>query len=122
MVRLEDVASIGVESTSNLIARENGRRKATISCNVAASSNLGDLVAEVITKVDPIVEKYGYAVEYGGQFEAQQSASRLIMALSVFSLIAIYLTLQLALGHPRAAAQVMVNHAAYRSWLVVVLV
>jgi hypothetical protein len=35
MVRLRDVADIGRERTSNLIARENAQRKAVISCNVA---------------------------------------------------------------------------------------
>ena len=48
-------------------------------------------------------------MEYGGQFEAQQSASRLILVLSGFSLVAIFLLLQMALGHTRAALQVMVN-------------
>src|SRR5690606_20265719 len=46
-VRLRDVADIGVERTSNLIARENARRKAVVSCNVADGYNLGQLVDEV---------------------------------------------------------------------------
>lgn len=47
-------------------------------------------------------------MEYGGQFEAQQAASA-ILALSVFTLIAIFMILQMALGHWNAALQVMVS-------------
>ncbi|HZW09191.1 MAG TPA: efflux RND transporter permease subunit, partial [Phycisphaerales bacterium] len=47
MVRLREVADIGPERTSNLIARENSQRKAVISANVAPGHNLGDLVAAV---------------------------------------------------------------------------
>lgn len=108
-VRLEDVATIGVERTSNLIARENGRRKATVSCNVNVSSNLGDLVEEVQAKVNPIVEKYGYEVHYGGQFEAQQSASRTIYIMGSGVILVILLLLQMALGSIRAAVLVMIN-------------
>ncbi len=46
-VRLFEVADVGIERASNLIAREHAQRKATISCNVAEGYNLGDLVEEV---------------------------------------------------------------------------
>jgi CzcA family heavy metal efflux pump len=108
-IPLSSVAQITEGFGPNAIARENVQRRIVISANVAGR-DLASVVQEIQTKVKGNVEMpSGYFVEYGGQFEAQQSASRLIMALSVFSLIAIYLTLQLALGHPRAAAQVMVN-------------
>ncbi|MEM7393474.1 MAG: efflux RND transporter permease subunit, partial [Verrucomicrobiota bacterium] len=70
LVRLENVADIGPEMASNLIARENAQRKAVISLNVAEGSNLGHLVEAVRKQVDPIVHKRGYRVQYGGQFEA----------------------------------------------------
>jgi CzcA family heavy metal efflux pump len=108
-IPLSSVADITESFGPNAIVRENVQRRIVISANVAGR-DLSSVVQEIQTKVKANVEMpTGYYVEYGGQFEAQQSASRLIMALSVFSLIAIYLTLQLALGHPRAAAQVMVN-------------
>jgi Cu/Ag efflux pump CusA len=56
---LREVADIGPEKTSNLIARENAQRKAVISTNVADGYNLGQLVAQVQAKVDPIVQKRG---------------------------------------------------------------
>lgn len=108
-IPLSSVAQITEGFGPNAIARENVQRRIVISANVAGR-DLASVVQEIQTKVkSDVTLPSGYFVEYGGQFEAQQSASRLIMALSVFSLIAIYLVLQLALGHPRAAAQVMVN-------------
>jgi CzcA family heavy metal efflux pump len=108
-VRLADVADIGPERTSNLIARENARRKAVISCNVAEGFNLGDLVASVRAKVDPIVARAGYTVHYGGQFEAQQSAARTILIGGAGVLVVMLMLLQLSTGSVRLALLVMVN-------------
>lgn len=108
-VRLADVADIGPEQSSNLIARENAQRKALVSLNVAEGYNLGDLVGEVKKKVDPIVQRAGYTVHYGGQFEAQQSASRTIYLASLGVVIIMVMLLQLSTGSMRAALLVMIN-------------
>ena len=109
LVRLREVADIGPERTSNLIARETGRRKAVISTNVADGHNLGQLVAAVRERVDPIVHAAGYSVHYGGQFEAQQSASRTIVVMGGVVLILMLLLLQLSTGSVRVALLVMLN-------------
>ena len=108
-VRLRDVADIGPERTSNLIARENARRKAVISANVGEGSNLGDLVATVRKRVDPIVRDAGCTVQYRGQFEAQQSASRTIHATGAGIAVVMFLLLQASTGSARAAILVMLN-------------
>jgi HME family heavy-metal exporter len=108
-VRLREVATIGVEMASDLISRENSQRKAVISLNVAQGHNMGHLVEEVKRKVDPIVHRYGYAVHYGGQFEAQQSASRTIYIMGAGVIVAILLLLIVAFGSFRAAILVMLN-------------
>jgi CzcA family heavy metal efflux pump len=108
-VRLRDVAELGRERTSNLIARENGQRKAVISCNVAEGYNLGQLVAAVKERVEPIVTKAGCTLTLGGQFEAQQSASQTILVMGVFVIGVMLLLLNSALGSMRAAVLVMVN-------------
>ncbi len=109
-VRLFEVADVGIERASNLIAREHAQRKATISCNVAEGYNLGDLVEEVRKRVDPIVvEKHGYSVHYGGQFEAQQSASRTILLMGLGVIFVILFLLFTALGNFRSAVLVMLN-------------
>lgn len=109
IVRLREVADIGPEKTSNLIARENAQRKAVISTNVADGYNLGQLVAQVRAKVDPIVQRAGYTVHYGGQFEAQQSASRTILVMGAGVAVFMFLLLHLSTGKTRVALLVMLN-------------
>lgn len=108
-VRLEDVADIGPERTPNLIARENAQRKAVISCNVADGYNLGDLVEQVRARVDPIVTAAGYTVRYGGQFEAQQSASQTILFAGVGVIVVMLMLLHLSTRSLRCAVLVLVN-------------
>lgn len=108
-VRLSDVADIGPERSSNLITRENAQRKAVISLNVAEGANLGDLVAQVQERVDPIVQGAGMTVSYGGQFEAQQSASRTILIAGIAIALVMFMLLQISTGSMRAAALVMLN-------------
>ncbi|MEX2219921.1 MAG: efflux RND transporter permease subunit [Phycisphaerales bacterium] len=108
-VRLSEVADIGPERTSNLIAREGAQRKAVISTNVGEGANLGDLVARVRERVDPIVQRAGYSVAYGGQFEAQQSASRTILIGGAGVVAVMLLLLQLSTGSLRTALVVIVN-------------
>jgi len=108
-VRLHEVADVGRENAPMAIQRENARRKAVISANVADGFNLGDVVAEVQSKVTPIVTGYGYEVGYGGQFEAQQSAARTIYLMGGCVCVVILLLLYMALGTVRSALLVMVN-------------
>ena len=108
-LRLRDVADIGPERSSNLITRENAQRKAVVSLNVAEDSNLGDLIAEVRLLVDPIVQKAGFTLHYGGQFEAQQSATKTILTSGIAVAVLILMLLQISTGSMRAALLVMVN-------------
>ena len=108
-VRLDEVAVIGPEMASNLIARENAQRKAVVSLNVAEGSNLGHLVAQVESLVDPIVARHGYTVKYGGQFEAQQSASQTITLFSGVVVVIMLVLLNLAIRSLPVALLVLVN-------------
>jgi len=108
-VRLDDVADVFREESSNLIVRENTRRKALISCNVAANSNLGDLVAALRKKIEPTIHKMGCTVTYGGTYEAQQSATQRLTLLSIAIFIAIILLLACSTGSFSAALLVMLN-------------
>jgi CzcA family heavy metal efflux pump len=109
LVRLDEVAAIGPEMASNLIVRENAQRKAVVSLNVAEGSNLGHLIAEVRDLVDPIVQERGYSVRYGGQFEAQQSASRTITIFSGVVVLIMVVLLNLAIGSLKVSLLVLVN-------------
>jgi Cu/Ag efflux pump CusA len=108
-VRLREVADFGRERTSNLIAREQGRRKAVVSCNVAEGHNLGQVAADVQRRIAPIVAAAGCSLAVGGQFEAQQSASRTILVFGAGVLVIMLMLVQTALGSLRAALLVLVN-------------
>jgi HME family heavy-metal exporter len=108
-VRLREVADIGLERASNLIAREGARRKAVVSCNVAAGHNLGGLVQDIRRVVDPLVAAAGLEVRYGGQFEAQQEASRTLGWIGLGVVAAVFLLLAGALGSATAAGLVLLN-------------
>src|SRR5690606_20802619 len=103
LVKLSEVADIHPERMPLGIQRENGRRKAVVSLNVAEGYNIGDLVKAVEAKVDPIIEEFGYTVTYGGQFEAQQSASRSIYLMGAFVCVVILILLSSAFHSTRAA-------------------
>ncbi|MBK8975039.1 MAG: efflux RND transporter permease subunit [Planctomycetes bacterium] len=110
IVRVETVAEVYEEQASSLITRENVRRKAVISCNVAEGHNLGDLVESIRSRVDPIVARHeGVYVEYGGQFEAQEEASRRILWASIGVLALIIVILYSAFGLVRPVLLVLLN-------------
>ena len=80
-----------------------------IQCNVSGRG-LVDVVEEIKQKLEPIKAQLpaGYLLEYGGQFESQQSASRIIAILFVVSLIGMLLVLYTMFKSFNLALQVMV--------------
>jgi HME family heavy-metal exporter len=109
VVRLREVADLAVERTPNLIVRENARRKAVVSCNVAEGANLGDLVTAVRGVAEPLVAAAGCYATYGGQFEAQQGAVRTLGLYGGGVLLAMLVLLQLSCGSYRTAWLVLLN-------------
>src|SRR5690606_23639986 len=108
-IPLSSVARIQEGFGPNVIVRENVQRRIVISANVAGR-DMNSVVTDIQNQVRNNVQlPEGYFLEYGGQFEAQQSAQRLILGLSLLSLVGIFIVLNMALGHWIAAAQVMVN-------------
>lgn len=108
-VRLDEVADVFREEASNLIVRDNGKRKALISCNVAPGSNTGDLVAALRKHVEPVVHEMGCTVGYGGTYEAQQSASHRLYWAGAAILVLILLILVYSLRSVKGALLVLVN-------------
>jgi Cu/Ag efflux pump CusA len=92
-----------------MVLRENVQRRIVISCNVAGR-DLGSVVRDIQTVVAAGVPMpAGYRVEYGGQFESEQSASQRLLALSVLVVAGLFMLLVLAFGRTRDALVVMVN-------------
>jgi Cu(I)/Ag(I) efflux system membrane protein CusA/SilA len=92
-IPLGSIASITSSMGPNTINRENVSRKIVISANISGG-DLRGVVNSIRQRVDErIVMPEGYHVEYGGQFESEQAASRTLMVTSLFSILVILLLL-----------------------------
>ena len=109
LVRLRDVARVVRDEAPYVIARQDGRRKAVISANVADGHNLGHVIAAVRAQIDPIAQRHRVSVEYGGQFQAQQSASQSLKVAGLAILLLVGMLLNASLGSIRATLLVSVN-------------
>ena len=103
------LADVRREEGANMILRENVQRRIVISCNVSGR-DLGSVVRDIQSSVGQAVPMpAGYRVEYGGQFESQQSASRRLAILFIGVIAGLFMLLVLAFGRSRDAVIVMVN-------------
>ncbi|MEN8006286.1 MAG: efflux RND transporter permease subunit [Candidatus Krumholzibacteriota bacterium] len=108
-IPLEMVADIRIDRGPNYISRENVQRKIVIQANVAGR-DLRGAVEEIREKIGNNIDlPQGYFVEFGGQFESEERATRTVTWLSLVSLIAIMVALYLEFGNFRQATLVMVN-------------
>jgi HME family heavy-metal exporter len=91
---LSAVANIYAAGGPNTINREQVRRRVVLQCNTAGRG-LVDIVRDIQQRLKPIQDSLptGYFIEYGGQFESQQSASRMIGVLFIISLTGMFLVL-----------------------------
>ncbi len=109
-IPLEAVAHIYEAGGPNTINRENVQRRIVIQCNVA-DRGLVDVVAEIRERIQYIIDGFepgsGYFVEFGGQFEAQQSASKMLSILFVVSLVGVFLVLYTMFQSVNLSLQVM---------------
>ena len=108
-VKLEDVARIYKAGGPNTMNREQVRRRIVVQCNVR-DRGLVDVVEEIDQATSQPIKAAlpsGYFIEYGGQFESQQSASRTIAMLFVASLVGIFLVLYKMFHSANLSLQVM---------------
>ncbi len=108
-IPLEAVAEVARAGGPNTISRENVRRRIVVQCN-AADRDLGSVVADIQQRLAAIEAALpaGYFIEYGGQFESQQAATRLIGLLSLISLAAMFLVLYTLFRSAALAVQILV--------------
>jgi CzcA family heavy metal efflux pump len=108
-VPLSQLADVVNEKGPNTISRENVQRKIVVQTNVAGR-DLRSVVNDIRERIAANVElPQGYYIEFGGQFESEQAATRLITLLSVLSIAAIFLILYLEFGKMRTALFIMAN-------------
>ena len=109
LVPLADVAEIVSTAGPNTISRENAQRKLVVSAN-AEGRDMRSVVNDMRSAIDKEVKlPEGYHIEYGGQFESEASASRMLLGLSVVSVIVILLLLFLQFRSWHQAVIVLLN-------------
>jgi CzcA family heavy metal efflux pump len=103
------LADVRREQGPNMVLRENVQRRIVISCNVAGR-DLGSVIDDIRAAVAPAVPMpAGYRVEYGGQFESEQSAAQRLLGFGMLVIAALFMLLVVAFGRARDALLVMVN-------------
>lgn len=108
-VPLEEVAEIVSAAGPNSIARENVQRKMVVSANVSGR-DLQSVVDDIKANVDKNISlPEGYRIEYGGQFESAQSASRTLMITSVLAICIIFLLLYYEFRNTKLAGIILLN-------------
>lgn len=108
-VPLSYVAEIRSAAGPNTINRENVQRKIVISANVS-ERDLRGVVNDIQREVEEKISlPEGYHIEYGGQFESEQAASRTLLLTSFMSLIVIFMLLYNEFKDARESGVVMLN-------------
>ena len=108
-VPLSYVADVVSAMGPNTINRENVKRKIVISANVA-DRDLRSVVNDIQNKIDSSVQlPEGYHIEYGGQFESEQAASRTLALTSFMSIVVIFLLLYHEFRNVKESAVILIN-------------
>jgi len=108
-VPLEQVAEIVSVSGPSTISRENVQRKIVVSANVSGR-DIRSVVQDIQKKVaDNIVFPEGYRVEYGGQFESEEKASKTLLITSLLAILVIFLLLFQEFRNFKLAGIVLLN-------------
>jgi Cu/Ag efflux pump CusA len=109
-IPLREVADINIENRPYTINREQVQRRIVVQFNVAGR-DLNSVISEAKHKIESIVKlPYSdYFIEYGGQFESQQRASKILTIFGIVAILGIFIMLFQAFGNARESIMVMVN-------------
>ncbi|MDR0756783.1 MAG: CusA/CzcA family heavy metal efflux RND transporter [Tannerella sp.] len=108
-IPLDYIAEITSAAGPNTISHENAGRKIVISANVAGR-DLRSVVNDIRSRIDGRIQlPEGYYIEYGGQFESEEAASRTLLFASVLSILVIFLLLFNQFGSVTQSAVILLN-------------
>lgn len=108
-IPFEQIANIVSSTGPNTVNRENASRKIVVSANVA-ERDLRGVVGDIQSKINELVKlPEGYHIEYGGQFESEQAASRILLIASIFAILIIFLLLYNQFKDVKQSAVVLLN-------------
>ncbi|MBP0003939.1 MAG: efflux RND transporter permease subunit [Cyanobacteria bacterium SBC] len=106
---LDTVADVDYGMGPNLVNRENVSRLIVVSANVA-KRDLGSVVSDIQTRIRQQVElPKGYFIQYGGQFESEQRATRNLVVFSILAAIAISVLMYFSVKSLPATIAIMLN-------------
>lgn len=108
-IPLENIAEIKSGFGPNTINRENVSRKIVISANIA-DRDLHSVVTDIQKRIDEhITLPQDYHIEYGGQFESEQAASKTLFLTSLLSVLVIFMLLYNQFKDTAQAAIILIN-------------
>ena len=108
-IPLSYVADVVSSMGPNAINRENVKRKIVISANTSGR-DLRSVVNDIQRRVDEkITFPEGYHIEYGGQFESEQAASRTLLLTSLMSIVVIFLLLYMQFHDAAESGVILLN-------------
>jgi Cu/Ag efflux pump CusA len=108
-ISLDKVADIVSASGPNTISRENVQRKLVVSANVSGGS-LTEAVEQIKQRIAEEIElPEGYRIEYGGQFESAEAATRVLFLASILAIGVIFLLLFQEFKDLKVAGIVLLN-------------
>ena len=103
------VADIISTTGPNTINRENVKRKIVISANTTGR-DLRSVITDIQKKIDKKIHlPEGYNIEYGGQFESEQIASRILLFTSLISIVVIFLLLYMQFKNILQSGVILLN-------------
>ena len=107
-VPLSRLATIEEGDGPNQISRDDGKRRIVLSAN-AQGRALSDVVADIRQAVGDTRLPEGYFITLGGQFQAQEEASRLVGLLAIVSLVLMFVVLYTRYRSATLSALIMAN-------------
>lgn len=108
-IPVRQIANISLRNAPNQILRENAQRRIAVQANVAGR-DLRSAVTELQGRVERQISlPPGYFIVYGGQFEYEQEATRLILILSIFATLGVFVMLYGHFRFARVSLQIMSN-------------
>ena len=107
-VPLSRLAEIEESDGPNQISRDDGKRRIVLSANTQGRA-LSSVVEDIRKVTSQVRLPEGFYITIGGQFEAQERASRLVMLLSIVSLVLMFVVLHARYKSWRLSALVMAN-------------
>ena len=107
-VPLSKLASIEDGDGPNQVSRDDGKRRIVLSAN-AQQRPLSEIVEDIRAVVADMKLPEGYFITLGGQFQAQEEASRLVGLLSIVSLVLMFVVLYSRYKSVRLSALIMAN-------------